>query len=147
MRTALKRVTVLLAELILEAAGLGMLFGVIFGLLTESTATHASPLGGLVISAFLFVYGYYLTRGICGIFWRPPKLYPAIASVLFLFHMHAAYEDLKLTPEGKQTELPFLAGGACIVFACALGGNWLLRKWIRENRSGSQLPVTPATPA
>ena len=37
-------------------------------------------------------------------------------------------------PFVKTTEIPFLAGGACIVFACAYGGNRFSRKWIQERR-------------
>ena len=31
---------------------------------------------------------------------------------------------------GKVVGPPFIAGGACIVFACAVVGDWLLRKWL-----------------
>jgi hypothetical protein len=41
-----------------------------------------------------------------------------------------------LSSSGRAAELPFVAGGACIAFACALGGNWLLRKWGQTSSNG-----------
>lgn len=37
---------------------------------------------------------------------------------------------------GRAAELPFLVGGACVAFACAFGGNWLLRKWSQSSSNG-----------
>ena len=74
---------------------------------------------------------------LAGVVWRgqKPWLYPAIAATLFVIHTHIVFFRLKpdLSSSGRSAELPFLVGGACIVFACAFGGNWLLRKWSQSS--------------
>src|SRR5580704_17250673 len=84
----------------------------------------------------LFFHGYYLTTALFGLVWRSqrPWLYPAIAATLFIVHMviPVVRSQSDLTPEARSIELPFLAGGACIVFACRFLGGWFLRKWSRQ---------------
>ena len=60
--------------------------------------------------------------------------YPAITATLFVIHTHIVFFRLKpdLSSSGRAAELPFLAGGVCIVLACAFAGNWLLRQWTRD---------------
>ena len=80
----------------------------------------------LAVPVVLFLHWYYLSRVLVGIAWRSryPWLYPAMAAAAFVAHMHFAVARSKsdLTPFAQAKELPFLVGGACIVFACALGG-------------------------
>lgn len=79
----------------------------------------------------LFLNGYYFTRVLAGMIFRSVGrwLYPALAATLFAIHMYVTFVRMKpgLNALGKALEPPLLVGGACIVFACALGGNWLLR--------------------
>lgn len=138
----LKRLVVWLLEAITAALLLGALFG---ALSSPDLSNFFSILPGvwalaLGISAVLFLHGYYLTMALAGVFWRSRKLwlYPPIAATLFLVHTHIIFFRLHsdLSSLGRATELPFLVGGACIVFACALGGNWILQKWVRLGGNG-----------
>lgn len=120
----------------LEALTATFLLGVLFGAVTLPNFISLLPgvwALGLGIGAVLFLHGYYLTTALFGVVWRSHRswLYPAIAATLFVIHTHIVFVRLKpdITQEGRATELPFLTGGACIVFACAFAGNWLLRKW------------------
>jgi len=132
-----KRITVWL----LKALVTTLLFGVLFGALSSpDLSTFISLLPGVWalafgIGAILFLHGYYLTTAPAGVVWRSQKLwlYPAIPAALFVIHTRIVFSRLKpdLSSSGRAAELPFLAGAACIVVACAVGGNWLLRKWIR----------------
>ncbi len=132
--------TVWLIEVLAEAILLGCLLG---ALVSSETGLLYGVIGSaLAVPVVLFLHWYYLTRALAGIAWRSrnPWLYPAIASVVFVAHMHFAVARSKsdLTLFARATELPFLVGGACIVFVCALGGNWLMRKWanLGGNRQG-----------
>ena len=142
MQVIFKRFTVWLLETLLTT----LLFGVLFGaLLSPDLSTFIGLLPGvwvlaLGVGTILFLHGYYLTTALAGVVWRSQKLwlYPAIAATLFGIHTHIVFFRLKpdLSSSGRAAEFPFLAGGACIVFACALGGNWLLRKWAQIRASG-----------
>lgn len=131
---SLKRVVVGLIEILAEALLLGCLLGV---LVSSEIGLLYGVIGSvLAVPVVLFLHWYYLSRVLVGIAWRSryPWLYPAMAAAAFVAHMHFAVARSKsdLTPFAQAKELPFLVGGACIVFACALGGNWLLRKWTRS---------------
>ena len=95
------------------------------------------------VAVVLFLTGYYVTRAFFGVVWRSqkPLLYPAIAMALFGAHLHFAIARSKsdLTPFARATELPFLAGGACIVFACAFAGNWL--RWTQAVNKRTEPPT------
>ncbi|HWB85159.1 MAG TPA: hypothetical protein VG675_13525 [Bryobacteraceae bacterium] len=142
MPLILKRLTVWLLEALVST----LLFGVLFGALSSpDLSTFASILPGawalaFGVGAILFLHGYYVTTALAGVVWRSQKpwLYPAIAATLFVIHTHIVFFRLKpdLSPSGRTAELPFLAGGACIAFACAFGGNWLLRKWNQSSSNG-----------
>jgi hypothetical protein len=142
MQVIFKRLTVWLLEALVTTLLLGVLFG---ALSSPDLSTFISLLPGVWALAFgvgaiLFLHGYYLTTALAGVVWRSQKLwlYPAIAATLFVIHSHVVFFRLKpdLSSSGRAAELPFLAGGACIVFACALGGNWLLRKWAQVGANG-----------
>lgn len=133
MSLILKRLAVLMVEVLAEALLLGGLLGALlfpdFSRLLSGVWALA-----LAVAIVLFLHGYYLTRALAALVGTRQRtlLYPAIATVLFVAHMHFAVARSKadLTLFAQATELPFLACGACIVFACAIGGNWLLRKWV-----------------
>ena len=142
MQVIFKRVTVWLLEALVTTLLLGTLFGV---LSSPDLSTFINLLPGVWALAFgvgaiLFLHGYYLTTALAGVVWRSEKpwLYPAIAATLFVIHTHIVFFRLKpdLSSSGRAAELPFLVGGACIVFACAFTGNWLLREWRRKSGTG-----------
>jgi hypothetical protein len=89
--------------------------------------------GALAVGTVLFLHGYYLTTALFGVVWRSQRswVYPAMAAILFVIHTHIAFVRGKpdTSAEFQAAEIPFLVGGACIVFACASAGNWCLRKW------------------
>ena len=142
MPLIVKRLTVWLVEALVST----LLFGVLFGALSSpDVSTFVSILPGtwalaFGVGAILLLHGYYVTTALAGVVWRGQRLwlYPTIAATLFVIHTHIVFFRLKpdLSSSGQATELPFLAGGASIVFACALGGNWLLRKWSQTNSNG-----------
>ncbi len=118
--SAIKRTTVLLVELTSEV----LLLGCLLGALVSSKIGFLYGAGGsvLAVPVVLFLHGYYLTRAFFGAVWRSqtPLAYPATAAALFVAHMYFAF--VRLNPDmssfARATELPFLAGGASIVFAC-----------------------------
>jgi hypothetical protein len=141
--SAIKRTTVLLCELIAEALLLGCLLG---AFVSNQIGFFYGAIGSvLAVPLILFLHGYYLTRAFVGVIPRSQKwwAYPALASALFVAHMHFAFVRLKpVSPRGRAIELPFLASGACAVFACAFAGNWLLRRW----RQGANKRTEPPPP-
>ena len=137
---ALKLIFVLFIELLAEALLLGCLLGV---LASSQVSLLYGVIGSvLAVPVVLFLHGYYLTRSLAGVVLRSRRqwLYPAVAAVLFVAHMHFALARSKsdLTPFAQATELPFLAGGACIVFACAFFGDRFLQKWTQTGGHGPE---------
>jgi hypothetical protein len=118
-----------LAEILAEALLLGSLLG---ALVSSQTGVVYGVIGSvLAVPVVLFLNWYYLTRLLAAVIRSvQPQLYPMIAATVFVIHVHVAFVRLKpnMSVLGKTTELPFLAGGACIVFACAFVGNCLLWK-------------------
>ena len=153
MQLILKR----LAVWSLEALAASLLLGSLFGALSAPDLSNfLSIVPGLWavafgVSAVLFLHGYYLTTALFGVVWRSQKpwRYPAIAATLFVIHTSFVFLRLKpdLSSSGRAAELPFVAGGACIVFGCATAGNWILRKWGRTNGSGPNLRPHGAVPS
>ncbi len=131
---AVKRVVVLSIELIGEAVLLGCWLGVLVA--GEIGLLYGVVGSALSVPVVLFLHGYYFTRTLARIALRIPTrwLYPTIAAVLFVAHMYFAIARAKrdLTPFAQGIEVPFLAGGAWVVFACAYGGDWLLGMWVRR---------------
>ena len=129
-RMRAKRIVVWLTEIVAESLLLGCLLG---ALVSTQTGLLYGMIGSvLAIPVVLFLHWYYLTRALAAVAWSiRPQLYPLIAATLFVIHMLVIF--LRLNPDmsslGKARELPFVACGACIVFACAFAGNSLLRKW------------------
>ena len=134
-----KRLVVWLLETLVETSLLGVLFGALLGVLSLSNFTTLLPLvsAGVAVGVVLCLHGYYLTKLLFGVVWRSQRrwTYPAIAATLFVIHMGIAFVRLKpdISPVARASELPFLTGGACIVFACAFVGGWFLQGWVRKN--------------
>ena len=127
-------IVVLFAELVGEACLLGCLLGILVS--SQTGLVYGVVVSALAVPVVLFLHGYYITRALAGMLLRIHNtwLYPAIAAALFVAHMYFALarSNSDLTPFAQAKELPFLAGGACIVFACAFIGDRLLRKWTRR---------------
>jgi hypothetical protein len=150
MRT-IKKITVLLIYLLVEAFLLAILLGALilpFPVFIRSF--HGVWATALAVGVVLYLHGYYLTRGLAGVAPRSRRwwFYPAIAAMLFVAHTHFAFARSKsdLSPLARAIELPFLAGGACLVFVCAFLGNWYLRKWTRTESNGGGWPPGGPTP-
>lgn len=118
-------IAVVLAEMISEAA----LLGVLFGLLTipGSMGTPTGSLAGIIsVVAVLFLHGYYFTRPLCGILWTGRKswVYASVSALLFVIHTGVAVLRLRpsFTPEAVQKAPVFIVLGAVAVFSCAFGG-------------------------
>jgi hypothetical protein len=136
----LKRIVVWLVERLLEACILGGLFMYLMiragaDIPRGTLATRGSEvlIFGLVVAVMLFVHGYYVTTAMCGVIWRSPKpwVYPMIMVALFAVHTHIIFLRGKpdFTPEVRAMELPFVGGGAFVVFACSRIGNEALKRW------------------
>jgi hypothetical protein len=139
MRT-LKRILVLLAELLTEALFLGVMLGTIA---TASAGAHdwKAVLGAVIaVPVILALHGYYISRILVTIlsFSRVKWLYPIGAAAAFAAHV--AYMQVRFSQdfdaEFKPFLLRFLIAGTCVVFVCALGGTQLFRTW-------SQVRVDP----
>ncbi len=135
----LKRLTVWSMERAIEACLLGGLFA---GLVSLSAKDPALPVrnalsafwvSGIAVAVILFLHGYYVTTAFFGVIWRSTKtwMYPTITPLLFVIHTHIVFMRMgpDFTPEGRGMELPFVLGGAGIVFLCAFAGSPILNKW------------------
>jgi hypothetical protein len=138
---AIKRTMVLLVELAAET----LLFGCVLGALASNQIGFRYGFVGSVIAVpvLLYLHGYYLTRVFFGVIWRSQTrwAYPALAAALFVAHMSFAFFGLRsdTNPVPWAIEVPFIAGGACVVFACAFAGNWLLRRWTQAADKRTEL--------
>jgi hypothetical protein len=132
-----KPILIWITEIVAEALLSGCFFGV---LLSSQIGLLYGVMGGLIVLPWvLLLHWYYLTRALAAAVRSiRPQLYPGVAATLFVIHMHIAFVRLEpdMSSLGKAMELPLVAGGACIVFACALAGNWLLRKWAKRAGNG-----------
>ena len=150
MQVILRRLVVWLLEAFAQAFLLGGLLGALV------LPDFISLLPGvwalaLAVGVVLFLHGYYLTTALFGVVWRSQRswVYPAIAATLFAIHMHIVFVRGKrdLTALARASELPFLVGGGCIVFACAFAGNWFLRKWVQSGSGSKAEGVLPTDPS
>jgi hypothetical protein len=133
-----KQIVVWLTEIVAEVLLLGCLLGT---LVASQIGLLYGVIGSvLAVPVVLFLHWYYLTRALAAVVRSiKPLPYPLIAAILFVIHMHVVFVRLKpdMSSLGKVKEFPFIAGGACIVFACALAGNCLLRKWSQTSSYGA----------
>jgi len=136
----LKRIVIWLLERLLEAYILGGLFmylilraGADIPRGTLAIRGYEVLIFGVVVAFLLFVCGYYVTTAIFGVLWRGPNpwVYPAITVSLFAIHMHIIFLLGKpdITKEASAMEIPFVGGGAFVVFACSRIGNEALKRW------------------
>ena len=139
----LKRFAVWFLEVLSEA----LLFGCLLGALVSSEIGLLYGVVGsvLAVPVVLLLNGYYLTRALAGVAWRSRSrwLYPALAAAIFLVHVSiiVSYSKGDFTPFARAKAIPFLAGGAGIVSVCALGGDWLMRRWGQGGRKLLRPPL------
>jgi len=127
----LKRVGVLLIKLLTEALLLGTLLG---AMLSSKTGFFNGVLGSIIaLPVILGLHGYYASRVLAAIAWASIAkwLYPAITAAAFITHVLFIASGLwpDVSPQAKAVTLPFLIGGACIVFGCSSAGDQLNKKW------------------
>jgi hypothetical protein len=126
-----KRVALFLFELLIEALLLGGFMGI---LVSYQTGLLNGMIGSmLAIPVVLTLYGYYISRMLSVIARTRSTtwLYPFVASSVFVAHVWYAFWRMKsaLSPFAQSLRMPFLIGGACIVFVCASTGTIALRRW------------------
>jgi len=131
MRT-LKRISVLIIELTVEALLLGGLFGAVIA----NNAGMNGILGSiLAVPVILGLHGYYLIRFLAVVASLASRkwLYPVIAAVVFIGTVaFIAFQGKSDFSAQAQAIIPlFLGGGACLVFACSFAGDRLFRRWNR----------------
>jgi hypothetical protein len=129
----LKRICLLLAELLVEAILLGCLFGV---MISDHGEVFKVTLGSIIaVPVILGLHGYYISRVLATVAWASKArwAYPACAALAFVAHLLfiASYSKSDLSPRAQALMLPFLVVGTCVVFACALAGNRLSTRWSR----------------
>jgi len=122
MQVIPKRLAVWLLETLSEAVLLSVLLFVLGG--RGPAGDFLFILMGTIV-VFMWGYGYLFTTAIFGVVWRGRRwwLYPSSAAVLFLTHLH-----FYATGWASSLRLLTQVFGACIVFACTVAGNWLLRR-------------------
>ena len=126
---AMKRLTVWLVEVALEAVLLGSFLVAIFGHDRHSLGKDLL-ISAVAITWMFFVTGYLLTTALSRFFWKLPRLWPysAFAAVLFLIH----FEFLNVGVGGAfapSDRLRIRVAGILIVLACTLGGSLVIRLW------------------
>jgi hypothetical protein len=132
----LKRLVLSLLEVSIEAVLLGFLFAVLLFPHLKRLLPGVLLISPWIVVVILFLHGYYLSRVFMALLWRSigPWAYPAIVAALLASHAHLAwlkaYSDLSSV--ARAVEMPFVLGGVCVVFACALPGNRLLQKWTQR---------------
>ena len=126
-----KRIGLFLLELLIEAVLLGSLMGV---LISSRTGLQNGLIGSVLsVPVILALHGYYILRVLIVIartsflMW----LYPLLASCAFIGDAwFAAWQmNASLSPFARSGKIPFLIGGACIVFICAFIGTSAVRRW------------------
>jgi hypothetical protein len=144
LKLSIKRLAMTLIEVLLESLLLGTLFCLLVAP-TQYNSLLATVISPLPVILVLFLYGYYFTRPLVGLFWRPDPAwaYALRAAALFAVHMGIAIVRLRpdISPEARSVTIPFLIGGTAIVFCCAWFGSRLLLRWINPRRR------TPDSPA
>jgi hypothetical protein len=137
----LKRLAVWLIEALCEALLLSVLL-ILYIRVSGGPDQHVSYsrqllfLFAAILTVFMFASGYLLTTAIFGVVSRSQRswLYPTIAAVLYLAHLHIAFggarSGLSLAHWDLPQRLTLEAAGACVVFACTWVGTSLLRRWV-----------------
>jgi hypothetical protein len=150
LRTAeviLKGIAIWILETSCEAFLLGLLLLIISWVQFHRTTSGATRLihDLLVFTAavalMFFLTGYLLTTAILRAVWRGKELwsYSLVAIGLFLIHFEVLNRGVGGAFDPSERTIVRVVG-ACIAFACTLGGSWLLSKshvWSR-NREKSE---------
>ena len=127
----MKRATIVIFELVIEALLLGCFMGL---LMSRYVGFQNGMLGSvLVVPVIMALYGYYVVR-IASMLARLLKaqwLYPLAASLAFIGDMWLALWTMKpsLSSTALSLRFPFLIGGVCIVSACAFASVVMMRMW------------------
>ena len=123
----LRGIAILLVELLAEALLLGCFLGVLILIHREPLK---AALGAIIaLPVILALYGYYFSRVLAALAWlsKSKWAYFIVASSAFI--AHASFMTFRMwpdiTPQAKAEAVPFIIGGACIVFACSFAGDRL----------------------
>jgi hypothetical protein len=136
----IKRLLLLLIELLTEALFLGSVMGV---LTAHSIGVKNGLLGSLIaVPVILGLHGYYISRVAATVTWtsKAKFLYPITASLAFFAHVLFIVSTGRsdLSPQARALMIPFLISGTIIVFSCALIGNRIAKKWLTPQRDDSE---------
>ena len=135
----LKRIAILLAELLAEVVLLSFLLG---AMVSDKIGILKGVLGAMVtVPVILGIHGYYVSRLLATVAWasKAKWLYPGLVATAFIAHvLFIAQFKSDLSPRAQTLILPFLIGGTCIVFACSFAGNQLFKR-----RAGTPGPTAP----
>jgi H+/Cl- antiporter ClcA len=123
---AIRRIAVLLIELVVEAIFLGVLLG---ASLRPQDHWFYILMGSIIaLPVILALYGYYVSRTLAMfVTWSSPIRwhYSALAGTVFIAHV--SYLAFRLwpdiSPEAKAAFPPFLLGGTCVAIAVSYVGN------------------------
>jgi hypothetical protein len=137
MMRIVKRIAIVLLELLVEALLLGSVFGALLSS-KPSDLPYGILASILTVPAILTIHGYYISRLLATIALasRAKWLYPAVAALAFFAHvlfMISELEPGEVTPRAQAMTVPFLMGGTCIVFCCAFGGKKAFQMWTRAH--------------
>jgi hypothetical protein len=130
--------------LLIELIAWALLFGALLGAMISRQIGLLNGLLGTMLSvpAILGLHGYYVSRFLATVAWasKTKGLYPTIASIAFVAHVLYIASRWKsdFTSQTQPMIIPFLIGGAGIVFACAFAGNLLFNQW---SRATSRVPL------
>lgn len=137
----LKRIAVLITELLAEVILWGCLVGI---MLSDKIGALNGILGSmLTIPVILGIHGYYISRVLATIALasKAKWLYPCLAATAFIAHvLFAAQFKADLTSRAQSLILPFLVGGTLVVFVCSAVGNQIYARWSPTD----QRPMTDA---
>jgi hypothetical protein len=127
MIKVLRRIATLLVELLAEALLLGCYLGVL--LLLHGALLKAFLGVLLALPVLLALHGYYFSRVLASLAWlsKAKWLYSMLASLAFIAHASFMASNFwpDVSPLAKAVAVPFIVGGACIVFACTFAGDRL----------------------
>ena len=131
MMRVIRRIAILLIELVTEALFLGVLLG---ALLHSQDQWFYTLFGGVIaLPVILALNGYYVFRVLAAIITRKSAVswhYSALAATVFIAQVSYLGFGLSpdITPEAKAAFPPFLVVGASIVFAVSFARSRLFRR-------------------
>jgi hypothetical protein len=125
----LRRIAILLVELLAEALLLGLYLGILIVIQGEP---RNAALGAIIaLPVILALYGYYIPRIFVTLGWLSRSRWPYILLSSAAFIVHSSYMSFRMwpdiTPAARAETVPFIIGGTCVVFACSFAGEHLRR--------------------